>query len=120
VTGREVVLKPADWEPIRDYLSMRKVPGFADGGATSPTTASGGSQVTVSAGAGAPPVNLRLGFQIILGKEDMTQIGLAFATSEDGRAVSVAAIEEDINKNGMDGLLGSVVLQLLRRKLING
>jgi hypothetical protein len=32
VTGNEVVLKPDDWMPIRQYLRKKNVKGFADSG----------------------------------------------------------------------------------------
>lgn len=121
VTGREVVLKPDDWMPIRDYLASRRVKGFADGGgAWTPTTSAQGTPPSSSAASAAQPINLKIGLQFVMGREDASHIGLAFATSDEGRAVNVEAIEEDIAKNGMDGVLGSIVLQMLKRRLISG
>jgi tape measure domain-containing protein len=109
VSGDEVVLRPDDWMPIQDYLSARRVKGFADGGSLSPLSL--GSASTASG-----PIQITL--RVELGRQDRSRIVLETIGGAEGGNLVAGILADHIGREGMDGLLGDITFELRKRGLV--
>jgi hypothetical protein len=89
---------------------------FATGGTVGQTSSS--TNDASSNTGNAAPIVVKVAFNFSLGKEDASKLYVTGASSEDGRRVQAEAIIEDVKKNGMDGVLGPIILEMFNKGLI--
>lgn len=108
VSGDETILTPLHRARLGGHAAMMRagVPGYADG-------------VTLGGGSGVLPP-MQFNFRVELGRGDRTRIVMEELRSAEGRAAIAAAVSDDVDREGMEGVLGAITLNLMKRGYVGG